>query len=129
MLQSNAVLKDCQIMATAGYDPRAAFDLWELMTCVEADAVRLGQAITVENKFAILRTHPTSDERHRALEKYMPAAMRIWKERWPKKAQRAEPDTAKPVEEKERTPAREEAAGSAPSPQVDNPEGASLRLV
>lgn len=119
-----------QIMATAGYDPRAAFDLWELMSCVEADAVRLGQAITVENKFAILRTHPTSDERHRALEKDMPSAMRIWKERWPKKAERAEPDTTQmPAKKDSPPPALEEAPDPVSSSHVDTAPGASVRLV
>lgn len=50
-------------MATAGYDPRAAYDLWELMACVEDDAVAMGQGISVENRFTLLRTHPTSEVR------------------------------------------------------------------
>lgn len=50
-------------MATAGYDPRAASDLWELMACVEDDAAAMGQGISVENRFTLLRTHPTSDVR------------------------------------------------------------------
>ncbi len=50
-------------MATAGYDPRAALDLWELMAAVEADAAQTGQAVSMENRFALLRTHPTSQVR------------------------------------------------------------------
>jgi predicted Zn-dependent protease len=66
-------------MATAGYDPRAAQDLWELMAAVEADNASAGQT-TIENRFAMLRTHPTSDARHQALDKDMEAALGIWKE-------------------------------------------------
>jgi predicted Zn-dependent protease len=50
-------------MALAGYDPRAAHDLWDLMSAVEQDNVAQGQAISVENRFALLRTHPPSDVR------------------------------------------------------------------
>lgn len=66
-------------MATAGYDPRAAQDLWELMSAVEADNAAKGET-TMENRFAMLRTHPTSDERHQALEKDMENALGKWKE-------------------------------------------------
>ena len=72
-------------MATAGYDPRAALDLWELMKCVEDDAVSLGKSVNAENKFGFLRTHPTSDERRSALEKDMPGAMRLWKDHLPER--------------------------------------------
>ena len=74
-----------QLMATAGYDPRAALDLWELMSCVEADAEASGQS-NVENKIALLRTHPTSEARYQALEGDMPGAMRLWREHMPKRA-------------------------------------------
>lgn len=67
-------------MATAGYDPRASLDLWELMKCVEEDAVSLGKSVNAENKFGFLRTHPTSDDRLEALEKDMPGAMRLWRD-------------------------------------------------
>lgn len=66
-------------MATAGYDPRAAQDLWELMAAVEADNTAKGQT-TLENRFALLRTHPTSEARYAALEKDMKGALGIWKE-------------------------------------------------
>lgn len=66
-------------MATAGYDPRAATDLWELMSAVEADNAAKGQT-SIENRFALLRTHPTSDERYAALEKDMEGALSIWKD-------------------------------------------------
>lgn len=67
-------------MATAGYDPRAAQDLWELMSAVEADNAAKGQSQGLENRFAMLRTHPTSQERYAALERDMESALTIWKE-------------------------------------------------
>jgi predicted Zn-dependent protease len=72
-------------MATAGFDPRAALDLWELMGCVEADAVNLGQSVNAQNKFGFLRTHPTSEERLKALDKDMEGAMKTWREHRPKR--------------------------------------------
>lgn len=72
-------------MAMAGYDPRAALDLWELMSCVEEDAMNAGQAISIENRFALLRTHPTSDVRQNALEKDLDKAMRLFKEHAPRR--------------------------------------------
>lgn len=67
-------------MAAAGYDPRAALDLWELMSCVEADALAAGQTVSMENRFALLRTHPTSVARQAALSKEMDKALEVWKE-------------------------------------------------
>jgi hypothetical protein len=66
-------------MANAGYDPRAAQDLWEFMAAVEADNAAKGQT-TVENRFALLRTHPTSEARHEALEGDMKNALALWKD-------------------------------------------------
>ncbi|WWC64647.1 uncharacterized protein I303_107258 [Kwoniella dejecticola CBS 10117] len=84
-LEQEADAVGLEIMATAGYDPRAAQDLWELMRAVEADAEAAGQAIKVENKFAMLRTHPTSEARQEALAKDMPAALKIWRDHIPKR--------------------------------------------
>jgi predicted Zn-dependent protease len=72
-------------MAMAGYDPRGAMDLWEFMACVEEDAAAAGKVPGIEDRLAILRTHPTSSERQEALEKDMPRAMKVWKERLPKR--------------------------------------------
>ena len=69
-----------QLMATAGYDPRGALDLWELFSCMERDLEASGHGVSVENKLALLRTHPTSEDRYRALDKEMPAAMKLWEE-------------------------------------------------
>ncbi|OXG29388.1 metalloendopeptidase [Cryptococcus neoformans A2-102-5] len=79
-LEMEADAVGLQIMATAGYDPRAASDLWELMACVEDDAAAMGQGISVENRFSLLRTHPTSDVRQKALSKDMEGALKIWRD-------------------------------------------------
>lgn len=50
-------------MASAGYDPRAALDLWDLMAAVEADAAAQGRPVSVEDSLSFLHTHPTSQAR------------------------------------------------------------------
>lgn len=50
-------------MATAGYDPRAALDLWDLMAAVEADAAASGTPVSIEDSLSFLHTHPTSQVR------------------------------------------------------------------
>ena len=79
------------LMAAAGYDPRAALDLWEMMQAVEADSAQAGHPVGMENKFALLRTHPTSEARQRALEKDMPGAMKLWREHLPRRPAPAVP--------------------------------------
>jgi predicted Zn-dependent protease len=86
-------------MAMAGYDPRAALDLWEFMSCVEADALAAGQSQTVEDRFALLRTHPTSEERQIALGKDLDGAMRLWRENAPKVKAKVKREIARAKEE------------------------------
>jgi predicted Zn-dependent protease len=74
-----------QLMATAGYDPRGATDLWELMSCVELDAAQSGHPVSAENRFGFLRTHPTSEARMAALDKDMEKAMKVWKDHSPRR--------------------------------------------
>ncbi|WVN86433.1 uncharacterized protein L203_101597 [Cryptococcus depauperatus CBS 7841] len=69
-----------QIMAAAGYDPRGAEDLWELMMCVEQDVALAGHPVGMENRFTLLRTHPTSAARRLALEEDMETALKVWRE-------------------------------------------------
>lgn len=52
-----------QFMASAGYDPRAALDLWDLMAAVEADAAAQGRPVSIEDRLSFLQTHPTSQVR------------------------------------------------------------------
>ncbi|KAL7418463.1 hypothetical protein Q5752_006921 [Cryptotrichosporon argae] len=79
-LEMEADAVGLEIMAMAGYDPRAMLDLWDLMAAVEADAAAAGQPITVENRFALLRTHPTSQGRQHAINELLPKAMAIFRE-------------------------------------------------
>lgn len=52
-----------QLMAKAGFDPRAALQLWEILNEVEADTQEaLGPRERAE-QIALLRTHPTGEER------------------------------------------------------------------
>lgn len=79
-LEEEADAVGLELMATAGYDPRAALDLWELMACVEEDVARAGRGLqSMEHKLGFLRTHPTSETRMKALEKDMEGALKTWK--------------------------------------------------
>ncbi|BEI80257.1 hypothetical protein CcaverHIS002_0107860 [Cutaneotrichosporon cavernicola] len=67
-----------EIMARAGYHPRAMLDLWELMAAVEADAEAMGYGRSIETRFQLLRTHPTSEARQEAIASQLPKAMGLW---------------------------------------------------
>jgi predicted Zn-dependent protease len=62
-LEEEADAVGLEIMAMAGYNPRAMEDLWELMGCVEADAERAGVQ-SLDSRVPFLRSHPTSAARH-----------------------------------------------------------------
>ncbi|ORX40643.1 peptidase family M48-domain-containing protein [Kockovaella imperatae] len=92
------------LMATAGYDPRAALDLWDLMRAVEEDMEMAGQKTTMENRFALLRTHPTSDDRQKALQKDLDGAMKLWRERLPKLRAKVQVTAELPTDEGKAVP-------------------------
>ncbi|GAB1525538.1 hypothetical protein RhiTH_008701 [Rhizoctonia solani] len=77
-LESEADAVGLEFMARAGYDPRYALDLWEVMAAVEEDAAAAGQAVSVSDTFPFLRTHPSSLQRRKDLEKLMPKAMELF---------------------------------------------------
>ncbi|ELU42612.1 peptidase family m48 domain-containing protein [Rhizoctonia solani AG-1 IA] len=81
-LESEADAVGLEFMARAGYDPRYALDLWEVMAAVEEDAAAAGQAVSVSDTFPFLRTHPSSLQRRKHalqdLEKLMPKAMELF---------------------------------------------------
>ncbi len=55
-------------MAKAGYDPRAAVELWKKASLKKKD------------RTSIYASHPASGERARELEKYLPEAMKVYEE-------------------------------------------------
>lgn len=53
-------------MARAGYDPRAALELWEIMAEVEEEVeANAGNPHSVIDHIELLRTHPPSEQRLR----------------------------------------------------------------
>lgn len=64
-LEEEADAVGLELMAWAGYDPRCMLDLWELMSCVEADAAASGRPVTMEQRYNFLRTHPATVERQK----------------------------------------------------------------
>ncbi|KAJ9114480.1 hypothetical protein QFC20_001353 [Naganishia adeliensis] len=99
-LEMEADAVGLNFMATAGYDPRAALDLWDLMAAVEADAAASGTPVSIEDSLSFLHTHPTSQVR----QQHLPSAMKIWKDarakrkNVPIKTEKAVVDTARPPE-------------------------------
>lgn len=86
-LEEEADSVGLDLMARAGYDPRAMLDLWELMAAVEADAESMGYTRSMETRFQLLRTHPTSEARQEAIARRLPKAMQLFQEtRTPKRA-------------------------------------------
>ncbi|WOO79224.1 Metalloendopeptidase OMA1, mitochondrial [Vanrija pseudolonga] len=80
-LEEEADAVGLELMAIAGYDPRAMLDLWGLMACVEEDAQRMGQSVSIENRLQLLRTHPTSQARQEAIQHLLPKTMKVWESR------------------------------------------------
>lgn len=67
-------------MAEAGYDPRAAVDLWDLMAAVEADSAAHGEPVSITDRLSLLHTHPTSQKRQEELARLLPKALKIYSE-------------------------------------------------
>ncbi|KAF8319585.1 uncharacterized protein EI90DRAFT_2940358 [Cantharellus anzutake] len=64
-LEEEADSLGLEFMANAGYDPRGALDLWEVMAAVEEDAAAAGESISIQDRMTLLRTHPTSLQRQK----------------------------------------------------------------
>ncbi|KDQ21509.1 hypothetical protein BOTBODRAFT_40272 [Botryobasidium botryosum FD-172 SS1] len=68
-----------EYMAKAGYDPQFAIDLWDVMAAVEEDAAASGQAISIQDRMTLLRTHPTSLQRQKNIQSILPKAMELYR--------------------------------------------------
>ncbi|GAA5938598.1 hypothetical protein JCM1841_003044 [Sporobolomyces salmonicolor] len=78
------------LMAKAGFEPGAAIRLWEILNEAEIDVEQTGQhriherdgepTTTVWDHVALLRTHPTGQERIEKLKRHLPKAMEIYRE-------------------------------------------------
>ncbi|GAA5959394.1 hypothetical protein JCM21900_006844 [Sporobolomyces salmonicolor] len=78
------------LMAKAGFEPGGAIRLWEILNEAEIDVEQTGQhriherdgepTTTVWDHVALLRTHPTGQERIEKLKKHLPKAMEIYRE-------------------------------------------------
>lgn len=77
-LEKEADAVGLELMALAGYDPRAMGDLWELMHCVEIDEAASGRNQSLDTRLPLLRTHPTSEDRQEAIAHLMPRALALW---------------------------------------------------
>lgn len=126
-LEEEADAVGLDLMAWAGYDPRCMLDLWELMSCVEADAAASGRPVSVGHKYNFLRTHPATVERQKVarqalsianrqrITELLPKAMRVYEKTRPEvlkklRAKRAAAEQLARAEAKARTDAESEAA-------------------
>ncbi|KZO98829.1 hypothetical protein CALVIDRAFT_561769 [Calocera viscosa TUFC12733] len=101
-LEMEADVVGLSFMAKAGYNPSMALDLWDAMAAVEEDAAASGQAVSISDKLTFLRTHPTSLQRQKNIEKYLPKAMKYY-EASPFRRQQASPPAAPATAEPEQT--------------------------
>ena len=67
-------------MAKAGFDPRGAVTLWEILTEVEEDVSETGEHGTITDHIALLRTHPTGEQRLSDLRDHLPRAIKLYEQ-------------------------------------------------
>ncbi|KAK4054242.1 glutamate--ammonia ligase [Microbotryomycetes sp. JL201] len=79
-LETEADVLGLELMARAGFDPRGAIALWEILNEVESDVSATGEHGTITDHIAFLRTHPTGERRIEELKRAMPKAVKLYEE-------------------------------------------------
>ncbi|KAK4054637.1 glutamate--ammonia ligase [Microbotryomycetes sp. JL221] len=77
-LETEADVLGLELMARAGFDPRGAITLWEILNEVESDISTTGEHGTITDHIDFLRTHPTGQQRLEDLNKSMPKALKLY---------------------------------------------------
>ncbi|ORY89811.1 peptidase family M48-domain-containing protein [Leucosporidium creatinivorum] len=77
-LETEADALGLELMAKAGFDPRGAVTLWEILTEVENDVTTTGEHGTITDHIALLRTHPTGEQRLEDLKRHLPQALKLY---------------------------------------------------
>lgn len=67
-------------MAKAGFDPRGAVTLWEILTEAEEDVTETGEHGNITDHIALLRTHPTGEQRLSDLREHLPRAIKLYEQ-------------------------------------------------
>ncbi|SCV69867.1 BQ2448_1261 [Microbotryum intermedium] len=77
-LETEADELGLELMARAGFDPRASITLWEILNEVEQDVQERGEHGKIVDHIALLRTHPSGEQRLDNLKKHLPAAIELY---------------------------------------------------
>ncbi|KDE07598.1 hypothetical protein MVLG_02064 [Microbotryum lychnidis-dioicae p1A1 Lamole] len=67
-----------ELMARAGFNTHASITLWEILNEVEQDVQERGEHGKIVDDIALLRTHPSGEQRLDNLKKYLPAAIKLY---------------------------------------------------
>lgn len=79
-LESEADALSLGMMARAGFDPRAALTLWDILVQLEREAVESPRGAWTEQlrSLPLLQTHPTGEERLKDIKDHLPQAMKMY---------------------------------------------------
>ncbi|SGY13637.1 BQ5605_C010g05924 [Microbotryum silenes-dioicae] len=67
-----------ELMARAGFNTHASITLWEILNEVEQDVQERGEHGKIIDDIALLRTHPSGEQRLDNLKKHLPAAIKLY---------------------------------------------------
>lgn len=79
-LETEADKLGLELMARSGYNPTAALTLWEILIEIEKDVGERGEHGDIRDHIALLRTHPTGEQRLEDLKKALPDAIKLYNE-------------------------------------------------